>query len=141
MRRPSLLATAGARCSRTLTSRTVRSPTFFTEPVTVTNGSLVVVTVDGVTLSMGSSRNSGSSSTVWVPALSGGTGSWAARHHGAGGSQNDRECGQRHGTDPTQSHPHPASGPFWSFRSGAVGVVVILEIKSPAISASFRSSA
>ena len=77
VRRPSLLATAGARCMRTLTSRTVRSPMFFTEPVTVTNGSLVVVTVDGVTLSMCSSRNSGSSSTVWVPALSGGTGSWA----------------------------------------------------------------
>ena len=44
--------TAGPCSSRAATSRTVRSPTLVTVAVTVTVGSLDVVTTSGVTLSM-----------------------------------------------------------------------------------------
>ena len=52
--------TAAASSRRTITSRTGRSPTLRTVPVTVTVGSLVVVTTSGVTRSMRTDSSSGS---------------------------------------------------------------------------------
>ncbi len=49
LRRPTDAVTAAACSSRTITSRTGRSPTLVTVPLTVTTGSLVVVTTCGVT--------------------------------------------------------------------------------------------
>ena len=57
VRRPAEDLTAAACSRRTMTSRTERSPTFCTVPVTVTTGSLVVVTTSGVTPSMRTCRN------------------------------------------------------------------------------------
>ena len=57
VRNPADEVTAGACSRRTTTSRTGRSPTLSTMPRTLTTGSLVVVTISGLTWSMRSCRN------------------------------------------------------------------------------------
>ena len=68
VRSPADDVTAAACSRRTITSRTGRSPTLSIDPVTVTIGSLVVVTTSGVTRSMRTCRNGidpGSPAAAW----------------------------------------------------------------------------